>query len=241
MVAVGATLTALATGLGALPFVALRSVSQGWLGAANAMATGVMIGASFGLVVEGLDWSIWRTALGFAAGVVFVGLVRRTLPTGDDVHFGALTGDGARKAILIIAVMTAHSVAEGVGIGVAYGGGETLGIATTLAIAIHNIPEGLAISLVLIPRGIGVLAAAGWCVFSSLPQPLLAVPAFILVDVLTPALPLGLGFAAGAMVWMSLVELAPDAWRQLSPAKVAPIIVGSCAAMVILQTTVFGL
>ena len=55
--------------------------------------------------------------------------------------------------------MTAHSAAEGVGVGAAFGGGDTLGIAITLAIAIHNIPEGLAISLVMVPRGSSVRSA----------------------------------------------------------------------------------
>ena len=45
--------------------------------------------------------------------------------------------------------MTVHSFAEGVGVGVSFGGGQSLGLVTALAIAIHNIPEGLAISLVL--------------------------------------------------------------------------------------------
>ncbi|MDH3226899.1 MAG: ZIP family metal transporter [Thermoleophilia bacterium] len=241
MVAIGATLTALATGLGALPFLAVRQVSRSWLGAANAAAAGVMIGASIGLVGEGVDWSLWRTIFGAATGAGFVVLVRRSLPHGDGLHFGALRDESARKAVLILAIMTAHSVAEGVGVGVAYGGGEPLGLATTIAIALHNIPEGLAISLVLIPRGVSVAAAAGWSIFSSLPQPLMAVPAFILVDLLAPALPLGLGFAAGAMVWMSLVELAPGAARLLSGVKVALIIVAAGLAMVVFQSVVLGL
>ena len=80
-----------------------------------------------------------------------------------------------------------------------------------MCIAIHNIPEGLAISLVLVPRGTSVRAAAGWSIFSSLPQPLLAVPAYLFVEKFKPILPAGLGFAAGAMVWLVVSELIPDA------------------------------
>ena len=112
--------------------------------------------------------------------------------------------------------MTVHSVAEGVGVGAAFGGGETLGILIAIAIAVHNIPEGLAISLVLVPRGTSVRAAAGWSIFSSLPQPLLAVPAFLFVDAFQGLLPVALGFAAGAMIWMVLRELLPEALTQSS-------------------------
>ena len=93
---------------------------------------------------------------------------------GHELHLGALRGADALKGVLIVGVMTLHSFAEGVGIGVSYGGGAELGIFITIAIAIHNIPEGLAISLVLVPRGASVRAAAGWSIFSSLPQPLVA-------------------------------------------------------------------
>ncbi|NCQ12145.1 MAG: ZIP family metal transporter, partial [Bacteroidetes bacterium] len=51
----------------------------------------------------------------------------------------------------------------------------------TTAIAIHNIPEGLAISLVLVPRGVSAIKAMGWSVFSSLPQPIMAIPAFLFI------------------------------------------------------------
>jgi zinc transporter ZupT len=54
----------------------------------------------------------------------------------------------ARKAILFVAVMTAHSFAEGIGVGVSFGGSRELSIFITAAIALHNIPEGIAICLV---------------------------------------------------------------------------------------------
>jgi zinc transporter ZupT len=136
---------------------------------------------------------------------------------------------------LIVAVMTVHSSADGAGIGSAFGGGEGLGVVIALAIAIHNVPEGLAISLVLVPRGASVRAAAGWSVFSSLPQPLVAVPAYLFVEQVRWFLPPGLGFAAGAMLWLSAVELVPDA-RANAPARATLVTGGGCfAAMCVLQ------
>jgi zinc transporter ZupT len=124
---------------------------------------------------------------------------------------------------------------EGVGVGVAFGGGETLGLFITAAIAIHNIPEGLAISLVSVPRGMSVWKAMFWSVFSSLPQPLMAVPAFIFVDHFKPFLPVGFGFAAGAMIWMVFSELINEANEDSSPFKVAVTVTLSIILMVIFQ------
>lgn len=106
-------------------------------------------------------------------------------------------GLDARKALLVVGVITVHSFTEGVGIGVSFGGSQALGLFISLALAVHNVPEGLAISLVLVPRGVGRVRAAFWSVFSSLPQPLMAVPAFVFVGVFRELLPYGLGFAAG--------------------------------------------
>ena len=203
--------TALATGLGALPFLAARHASRSWLARANAAAAGFMVAASVALLNEGVAKNAWRVSVGAVAGVAVIALTRRLLRRRQHVHVGSLRGVDARKAFVIIAVMTAHSFAEGVGVGVAFGGGETLGLFITVAIAVHNIPEGLAISLVLVPRGASVLSAAAWSVFSSLPQPLIAVPAFLFVETFAAVLPVGLGFAAGAMVWMVVSELLPEA------------------------------
>ena len=225
-VAVGATGTCLATGLGALPFLALPRPSRAWLGTASAAAVGFMSAASLALLVEGVRFGILRTALGAALGAAFIFGTRRLLH-GREVAFGSLQGLDARKGLVIVAVMTVHSLTEGVGVGVSYGGGDALGVFVTAAIAIHNVPEGLAISLVLIPRGARVRTAAWWSVFSSLPQPLVAVPAFVFIEQARWCLPVGLGFAAGAMVWLSATELVPDARMNAGP-RTAVATAGAC-------------
>jgi zinc transporter ZupT len=227
--------TALATGLGALPFAFTRTPTRSWLARANAAAAGFMLAASVALFAEGGSRSVPGVVAGALAGVLAIVLTRRFVRARDDVHVGTLRGVDAVKAFLIIAVMTAHSFAEGVGIGVAFGGGEALGIFITVAIAVHNIPEGLAISLVLVPRGASVRAAAGWSVFSSIPQPLVAVPAFVFVEEFAGVLPAGLGFAGGAMVWMVLAELLPEARAAGSVPEIALWGGASFAAMTAFQ------
>jgi ZIP family zinc transporter len=179
-----ALLTAVATGLGALPFAFAKHPTRRWLGASNAVAAGLMLAASFGLIYEGVNHGVFRTLAGTLLGLAFIVAARRFLR--QDEHpaiFAGMGGLDARKALLIVGVMTVHSFTEGVGIGVSFGGSEALGLFISLALAVHNIPEGLAISLVLVPRGVGWVRAAWWSIFSSLPQPLMAVPAFLFVGV----------------------------------------------------------
>jgi zinc transporter ZupT len=192
-----------------------------------------MLAASGQLVYEGWQQSPERLGAGLAAGLMFIAATRWFLGRFDGVNVGALRGADATRALLIVGVMTVHSAAEGIGIGVAFGGGAELGLFISLAIAVHNIPEGLAISLVLVPRGVSVLKAGGWSVFSSLPQPLLAVPAFLFVLQFREFLAIGFGFAAGAMGWMVLRELIPEArketdstWRPIAVAVAAALVMG---------------
>ena len=230
-----ASLTALATGLGALPFLFFRKVSRKWLGYSNAVAGGLMLTASFTLVFEGLHYGLWKTVLGILLGLVFILFSDSWLGKQDGLSISNLKGADARKAILIIGVMTVHSFTEGVGVGVSFGGDAGLGIFITAAIAIHNIPEGLAISLVLIPRGMRVFTTALYCIFSSLPQPVMAVPSYLFVESFRPVLPVGLGFAAGAMIWMVFSEIIPEANEQASTKRIGVIIAISVVIMIIFQ------
>jgi len=209
-----ASVTALATGLGAIPLAFARRNPGAWITGGSLGAAVLMSVASVLLLYEGATESLGRTGVGAAVGIVAIALSSRLLRARDDWRFEALRGAQARSALVIVGVMTVHSFAEGIGVGVSFGGNESVGLATAAAIAVHNIPEGLAISLVLVPQGVTVRRAAFWSIFSSLPQPLLAVPAFLFVEAFGAALPIGLGFAGGAMVWMVLTELAPGFVRE---------------------------
>ena len=234
-----ALLTAVATGLGAVPFAFAKHPTRRWLGASNAIAAGLMLAASFGLIYEGMNYGPLRALVGALLGLAFIVVARRSLRQEEHpAVFASMSGFDARKALLIVGVMTLHSFTEGVGIGVSFSGGQALGLFISLALAVHNIPEGLAISLVLVPRGVGWVRAAFWSIFSSLPQPLMAVPAFFFVEVFRPLLPYGLGFAAGAMIWMIFSELVPDANEEASSNLVAVVITVSVVAMVAFQVLI---
>jgi len=229
--------TALATGLGALPFLFVRSVSDRFVAYANAVAAGLMLGASFGLVAEGTEYGRLQALGGSLLGVIFILATQHFLREHGEheVVFQTVRGDGARRMLLMVVVMTVHSFSEGVAVGVSFGGGMTLATLITLAIAVHNIPEGVAITAVMRPQGVSVARCAGWSVLSSLPQPLMAVPAFLFVEAVRPALPWGLGFAAGAMVFMVLVELLPGAFHEGRRPAVATLATLSIIGMVLFQ------
>lgn len=83
-----------------------------------------------------------------------------------------LKGADAKKMMLVIGIMTLHSFGEGSGVGVSFAGSRGLpqGVMVTIAIAVHNIPEGLAVSMVLASRGVSARSAMLWSIFTSLPQ-----------------------------------------------------------------------
>ncbi|HET9334499.1 MAG TPA: ZIP family metal transporter, partial [Gemmatimonadota bacterium] len=130
-----ALVTALATGLGAIPFLFVRQMPRRWLGFSNAVAAGLMSGASIGLLREGFAYDPVRLGVGALVGVAFIVGSQRLLAVRPGLEFHKLRGADALKALMIVGVMTIHSVSEGVGVGVAFGGGETLGLFITIAIA----------------------------------------------------------------------------------------------------------
>lgn len=112
------------------------------------------------------------------------------------------------------------------------------GVFISAALAMHNIPEGLAIALVLVPRGVPLLDTALWCIFTSLPQPLMALPAFLSVQTFASILPWGMGWAAGAMLWVAVAELLAEAATELGQIQAGIITAAAAAAMFVLQELV---
>ena len=134
-----------------------------------------------------------QVVLGLTAGVAFISATQSWLQSFGDVGFHDARGADARKLILIIGIMTAHAFGEGAGVGVSFSGrrGWSEGLLVTLAIGVHNIPEGLAVSTVMAASGLPPRACLLWSVATSLPQPLIAVPAYAFVETFSALLPLG--------------------------------------------------
>ncbi|KAJ6806850.1 putative zinc transporter [Iris pallida] len=214
---------AAATGLGAVPFFFLELEPQ-WAGVCNGLAAGVMLAASFDLVQEGQSYGggNW-VVLGIMSGALFIWLCKKFLEQYGEVSMLDIKGADASKVVLVIGIMTLHSFGEGSGVGVSFAGskGLTQGFLVTLAIAVHNIPEGLAVSMLLASRGVSPQNAMLWSVITSLPQPLVAVPSFLCADAFHKLLPFCTGFAAGCMIWMVIAEVLPDAFKEASPSQVA--------------------
>lgn len=251
-------LTAVCTGLGALPFALSRKFTPSFTGKANAIAASLMLAASFGLIYEWLwSWEViasqaqnlWFDEIVFwvpfvtLATVVWLlcwlGMILLSdtvLSKYEHLSIDSIKGADAKKIILILGVMTLHSFSEWIAVGVSFGPSMVFGVFIAIAIAIHNIPEWLAISAVMVPRGMKRRKAWLRSIFSSLPQPLMAIPAFLFVQQFVWFLPIGLGFAAGAMIRMSFAELLPDAMQDVSKETVATIITLWIVSMILFQS-----
>ncbi len=218
-----AVLSALATGLGALPVYFVKSGSKIMKALSSSIAAGMMISASvFSLAQEGIALKIkypfapYSVILGLMLGALFFWFTDKSFSgtDGTDLHLGELGRGLTKKGILIFLAMFIHSIPEGIAIGVGFATGNfNFGLIMAIAIAVHNIPEGIAISLPLHSEGVSIKKCTVISIFSSVPQPVMAVPALLLVQIFEPLLPFGLGFAGGAMIYITMAELIPDALK----------------------------
>ena len=191
-------------------------------------ASGVMVAASvWSLLIPSMDmvadsgrWSVLPAAVGFLLGMGFLLMIDELTP---HLHIGTDKPEGprsrlSRTAMLALAV-TIHNLPEGMAVGVVFAGAESgmsnislaSAIAVSLGIAIQNVPEGAIISMPMRAAGntkwksflIGSLSGAV--------EPLGGLAVILLASFMTPVLPYMLAFAAGAMFYVVVEELIPEA------------------------------
>ncbi|MEE9212017.1 MAG: ZIP family metal transporter [Phycisphaeraceae bacterium] len=247
---VAGLLASVACGLGALPLLLRRFDPAKHTAIGYGLAGGLMFAASvYNLLLPSLRSMTQLTLtlgevvpvlVGLLLGSAFLATADRYLPhdAGDD---GRWKSWGGRTGVLIFLTMSVHSIPEGVAVGTGYATGALeqynpqLGSYIALAIAIHNIPEGLAVAIPLRTAGAGI----GKCFFAafltSLPQPIAAVPAVLAAWFFEPLMPVLMGFAAGAMIFLVVLELIPEALETGKPVKIAWSFMAGFCLMLLIQ------
>ena len=237
---VAALLADVSMAFGVAPFFFLKDMSERMAGTLSAAAAGMMATASLvQLVGEGLEQApgiqAWEVAAGLGLGAAFYAGAAKWVRTHEDFDLLDLRKSGGAQSLMIVAAMTVHSLPEGVAIGVSFGSGEEgLGIAVASALAVHNIPEAIAITLALRAKGVSTWQCMGWAMFTSLPQPLAAPFAAWLIWIFEPLLPFGMGFAAGAMTFLVVDDLLPDALEKIDKTRTAAAFMFGVVGMVVL-------
>ncbi|MBN1947639.1 MAG: ZIP family metal transporter [Bradymonadales bacterium] len=214
------------TALGALPVLFTRRFNQKVMDGLLGLAAGVMIAASFwsllnpAIEMSGGDWK--PAVLGFLLGGAFLFGVDKSLP---HLHVGLAIDQAEgiktswRRSVLLVMAITLHNIPEGLAVGVAFGAvvhgmdSATLGgaMALALGIGLQNMPEGLAVAMPLRREGIGRWKAFLAGQASGVVEPIAGVIGAALVLLMRPILPYALAFAAGAMIYVVVEELIPEA------------------------------
>ena len=214
------------TACGALPALFLRSIPQRIEDAMLGFAAGMMLAASaFSLLLPGLNAARELTGSGgiAAAVVVFGMLLGVLLMLGLDEftpHEHDKTGpcgpgyDHCSRVWLFVFAIALHNLPEGMAIGVSFSQGDmSVGLPLTSAIALQDIPEGLAVALALRAAGFRSLLAVLVAIASGLLEPLGALLGVGLASGMPLAYPIGLGLAAGAMQFVVSHEVIPETHR----------------------------
>jgi ZIP family zinc transporter len=220
------------TALGAAAVFMARDISRRVLDAMLGFAGGVMIAASYWSLLapaiemsEGKGTPAWVPAVvGFLVGGIFLRVTDRLLP---HLHLGFPTAEaegvktGWRRSTLLILAITLHNIPEGLAVGVAFGAlaadlpAASMGAAVALAIGIgiQNFPEGMAVSLPLRREGMSRRKSFWYGQLSAVVEPVAAVIGAAAVVVAQPILPYAQSFAAGAMIFVVIEEVVPEAQR----------------------------
>ncbi len=213
-------LAGLATGVGALPALFFKNISNNLFNSMLGGAAGVMLAATaFSLLVPGLDFGnqiwpgkgIYIVSIGMLLGALFLHYADKQLP---HIHFDSVSDthlNSLKKVWLFIIAITIHNFPEGMSVGVSFGSGEMKnGIVLAIAIALQNIPEGLAVALPLVGLGYNKWRAVGIATLTGLVEPVGGLLGITMVTVFSPILPIAMGFAAGAMLFVISEEIIPE-------------------------------
>ncbi|WP_159918134.1 ZIP family metal transporter [Pantoea sp. 18069] len=218
---------ALATALGTLPVLLAQRPSERLQDTLFGFGAGVMLAAcAFSLVIPGLDavrsagGSAWAASGSVGAAILLGGLVLlamdRLLP---HEHFikgreGA-SAQKLRRTWLFVFAIALHNIPEGLAIGVGYAGNEGMRAnALAIGIAIQDVPEGFIVAAALLAAGYGRALAVALGMASGLVEPIGAVVGASIVGHSALLLPWGLGFAAGAMLFVISHEIIPESHRK---------------------------
>ncbi len=220
------------TALGSAAVFTARDMSKRMLDTLLGFAAGVMIAASYwSLLAPALEMSEGKSipawvpvAAGFLAGGLFLRGIDLVLP---HLHMGAPDEETEgihttfKRITLLVLAITLHNFPEGLAVGVAFGAiaaglpSATLSgaIALAVGIGIQNFPEGMAVSMPLRREGMSPLKSFWYGQLSALVEPVAGVLGATAVLVAQPILPYALAFAAGAMIFVVVEELIPEAQR----------------------------
>lgn len=216
----GGAVAAAATALGALPVLVMRRIPVRLQDTLLGFGAGVMLAASmFSLLVPGFESAMARGASHtMAAFTVATGLALGTvlLLALDRAlpHTHAPGEDRSSTAVwLFVFAIAVHNIPEGLAIGVASGEAGT-GNAVTTGIALQNVPEGLIVAIALASAGYGRLLSFIVAALSGLVEPVAAVLGSLMVEFSAMALPWGLSAAAGAMLFVVSHEIIPESHRR---------------------------
>jgi ZIP family zinc transporter len=223
----GGLVAAGATALGALPVMLARPLSERTQDTLYGFGAGVMLAAcAFSLVIPGIaaaktmDYGSWGSALivggGLLLGALMLLLIERLLP---HEHFiKGCEGPAAqtlRRTWLFVFAIALHNLPEGLAIGVAYGGTDSFHAgALALGIAIQDVPEGLVVASALLVVGYSRLKSVLLATLTGVIEPLGALLGVGAVSLVPWLLPIALGFAAGAMLFVISHEIIPESHRK---------------------------
>ena len=217
---IASTLAGLATGVGALPALFFKSVPDKLMSTMLGGAAGVMLAAtSFSLIVPGIEhgnllwpgYGVHVVSIGILLGAFCLDLVDRLLPHEHFILGHEGPSSRMRKIWLFIIAITIHNFPEGLAVGVGFGSGDIAnGTSLAIGIGLQNMPEGLAVTLPLLGLGYSRLKAIGIATLTGLVEPVGGLLGIVAVSVFHPVLPLGLAFAAGAMLFVISDEIIPE-------------------------------